>query len=66
MSRLGNAYSITRWPGFWGAAGAALAAPMSRMLMGEDGLGKATLFAFTGAVCALIVRYGTRWSDDSV
>lgn len=64
MGWLGVDVKCSRHPIIWGLTGALAAQPMALVIF--DGLKDApVLFAFTGAICALIVRYGTRWSDDS-
>lgn len=67
MAILGVSTRWTRQPGIWLMVGAALGTAM--ILPFADFRTSDTsfvaLFAITGAICALIVRYGTRWSDDS-
>lgn len=64
MGWLGVDVRCSRHPVIWGLAGVLAAQPMALVIF--DGLEDAPiLFAVTGAICALIVRYGTRWSDDS-
>jgi len=66
MSWLGQHYPGTQNGGVWGLAGAVSALPLATLLAGSSFLEFVAHFAATGVICALIVRYGTRWSDDSV
>ena len=69
MGWLGLHWTLARHPALWGVAGAVLGGAMFLAFAGFDDpeLWKpVALFAATGAICALIVRYRTRWSDDSV
>lgn len=54
-----------RHPACWAIAGGAMVA-MPVAALGEDSFQYTGLALIaTGAICALLVRYGTRWSDDS-
>jgi hypothetical protein len=66
MGWLGQRHRTARRNTAWGFAGLVLALPLAALLLGASMLEHVTPFAFTGAVCALLVRYGTRWNDDSV
>ena len=67
MCWLGQRYRIARHPAAWGLAGSILALPLAMALpLPSSVLELIAPLAATGAICALIVRYGTRWSDDSV
>lgn len=66
MGNLGVVSRASRHPLPWAAAGGSMALPMPVLLNIGTEWGLYGLFALTGAICALIVRYGTRWSDDSV
>jgi len=67
MAALGVGYPATRKREIWAIAGTILAMAFAAPFIGFEPamLPLYLLFAFTGAICALIVRYGTRWSDDS-
>ncbi len=58
----------TRLPALWALVGALLA-NIATLAIGNNPFvfdpALFTLFGLTGAICALIIRYGTRWSDDS-
>lgn len=67
MALWGSRNPRTRHPALWSAVGAVVATVIAAVLFilnrgGDFSLG--ALFAFTGAVCALIVRFGTRWDDE--
>lgn len=69
MATAGIYWSWTRGRSIWAGAGALLGMIMILPFGNSGGAvdwGSLALFAITGAICALIVRYGTRWSDDSV
>jgi hypothetical protein len=69
MATAGIYWSWTRGRSIWAAAGASLGMMMVLPFGNSGGAvdwGSLALFAITGAICALIVRYGTRWSDESV
>ena len=69
MGWLGLRWTPARHPVLWGVAGALLGGAMLLAFagFGDPGVwGAPALFSATGAICALIVRYRTRWSDDSV
>lgn len=66
MGWLGVDRPASRHPLFWASAGALFALPMAAIMADPLTAEGTALFSFTGAVCALIVRYGTRWSDDNV
>lgn len=67
MALWGSRNPRARHPVLWGIAGAALATPIGMFLTGlERGDPRFwALFAFTGAVCALLVRLGTRWDEPA-
>ncbi|MFL9841806.1 hypothetical protein ABS767_12590 [Sphingomonas sp. ST-64] len=69
MATAGIHVRWTRLPALWASVGALLANiaifPIGNNFSNFDP-GSFTLFGLTGAICALIVRYGTRWSDDRV
>ena len=64
MGYLGVSDALYRHYGVWGCAGAIVALPMPVLLGFDTEWESMSLFAFTGAICALIVRYGTRWSEE--
>ncbi len=68
MALLGARHPTTRRPLVWAFAGASLSAlilaPFNSILQ-PAAAGMFIWFGVIGAICALIVRYGTRWSDDS-
>lgn len=66
MGWLGQRHPMARRNAVWGFAGLVLALPFAALLAGTSMLEHVTPFAFTGTVCALIVRYGTSWSDNKV
>ncbi|MCW4460375.1 hypothetical protein OK349_01535 [Sphingomonas sp. BT-65] len=66
MGNLGAQWPASRHPLFWAIAGGLMALPMPVLLHLDSGWQIIALFFFVGSACALIVRYGTRWSDDSV
>lgn len=66
MGSLGVEQPASRHPLLWALAGAVMALPMLILLGGPPTWDTTGLFTVTGAICALIVRYGTRWSDDNV
>lgn len=66
MGWLGVRNEAMRNPLGWGGAGALLALVIAIMFGAAQEAPALSLFLFTGISCALIVRYGTRWSDDSV
>lgn len=55
-----------RHPAIWAIAGGAMAAIPKAALDAGTISSFGTALIVTGAICALIVRYGTRWSDESV
>ena len=65
MGWLGQRYRTARRNTAWGLAGLALALPLAALLAGNPMLEHVTPFAFTGAVCALLVRLGTRWDAEA-
>lgn len=65
MGHLGAGDSLYRLYGTWAVAGAIVGLPMPILLGFDAEWEPMTLFATTGAICALLVRYGTRWSDDN-
>ena len=66
MAWLGNRFTVIRRPSIWALAGAATAMPLP-LPFGYFSIPELLLpFAVTGAICALIVRYGTGWDDESV
>jgi len=66
MGKAGWRYPRTRHPLIWAIAGALLATiPAAPMDFTDEPSMLATAM-LTGAICASIVRYFTRWSDDSV
>ncbi len=67
MAQWGSRNPRARHPALWGLVGAALAALIS---IGLDQIERAdpriwAFFAFTGTVCALLVRFGTHWDDET-
>lgn len=65
MALWGSRNPRARHPALWALAGALFAAPVAAILTGLE-RGDAwlwALFAFTGAVCAVLVRLGTRWDS---
>lgn len=66
MGWLGRRFPVARRYAAWGGAGAILALPLAALLARSATVEQTAPFAATGAICALIVRYGTRWDDDSV
>lgn len=54
-----------RHPAFWGIAGGAMPALLLPFMDLGSGRQFGTTLIATGAICALIARYGTRWDDDS-
>ncbi|WP_439538286.1 hypothetical protein [Sphingomonas sp.] len=69
MAALGASYPATRQRKIWAMAGAILAMAVAGsyiyLPLQKDTLSLYARYAITGAICALIVRYGTRWSDES-
>lgn len=65
MGWLGARAVWTRHPMIWATIGGVIGLLMALPFNWHDAQ-LSIMFALTGAVCALIVRYGTRWSDDSV
>jgi len=63
LGRIGLTYFRSRHPLYWVATGAVVGAMIEMALFGAIPVALA-LFALNGGLCALIVRYGTRWSDD--
>lgn len=62
----GSANIGLRHPAFWAIMGGAIPGSLLPVIdLGSDRHFGTALIA-TGAICAVIVRYGTRWSDDSV
>lgn len=66
MGYLGVLSVGARHPVLWAAAGAGLGALMGFAFDSARTSWLVLPFLLNGAICALIVRYGTRWSDDSV
>ena len=66
MAYLGTRSTSARHPVSWAAAGAILGMLMAFLFDDSARSGLALPFLLNGAICALIVRYGTRWSEDSV
>ncbi|WP_447724540.1 hypothetical protein [Sphingomonas koreensis] len=66
MGWLGVRNEAMRNPVAWGGAGALLALVIAAMFGATQEPALIGLFLFPGISCALLVRYGTRWSDDSV
>ncbi len=67
MALWGSRNPRARNPALWALAGALFAVPVA-VIMAGFGRGDIwiwAVFAYTGAVCALLVRYGTRWDDDN-
>lgn len=66
MATLGERWRMSRHPGVWSVAGALLGTAVQwPLLLFAFDWQTTALFSITGAICALIVRYGARWSDDS-
>lgn len=68
MALWGSRSPQARNPLVWAAAGALLAAGIAlvlTLLAQADDFSLSGWFAFTGAVCALIVRFGTSWDDET-
>lgn len=63
MGHLGTDLRQSRAYPVWAISGAVVALPMPMLLGVGANWQLLTLFATTGAVCALLVRYGTRWHD---
>ncbi|MBX3594071.1 hypothetical protein [Sphingomonas sp.] len=63
MGALGRSRRWARHPASWALAGAILSWPLA--LFFDKGSVPIVIaqFALTGAICALVVRFGTRWSD---
>lgn len=55
-----------RHPAIWGIAGGSIAAMPVALLDAGAAAPFSTALIATAAICALLVRYGTRWDDDSV
>ena len=66
MAYVGTRSTSARHPVIWAGAGAILGMLMAFLFDGTARSGLVLPFLLNGAICALIVRYGTRWSDDSV
>ncbi|HSX56831.1 MAG TPA: hypothetical protein VLG14_16105 [Sphingomonas sp.] len=66
MAYFGTRSISARHPIFWAGAGATLGMLMAFLFDDTAQSGLVLPFLLNGAICALIVRYGTRWSDDSV
>ena len=66
MALWGSRNRRARHPVLWGVAGALMATLIAAILIGlaRGDVRVSILFAFAGAVCALLVRLGTRWDDD--
>lgn len=66
LAWVGNFNAALRHPGLWSLSGGAIAAiPVIVVGAGKVFPEDIALIA-TGAICATLVRYGTRWSDESV
>lgn len=66
MHWLGRDNMGMRLPVMWGLVGGLAAGAPAFVIAGEDGrtVPVAFAFAFTGAACALIIRYRTSWDTD--
>lgn len=67
MALWGSRNPRARHPLVWGVAGALLATLGAAVLIAfaRGDIRLSILFAFTGAVCALLVRFGTYWDDET-
>ncbi|RSU60126.1 hypothetical protein DAH55_12115 [Sphingomonas koreensis] len=66
MAYFGTRSTSARHPITWAVAGAILGMLMAFLFDDSAQSGLVLPFLLNGAICALIVRYGTRWDDDSV
>lgn len=66
MAYCGTRSTSTRHPIVWAGAGATLGILMAFLFDDTARSGLVLPFLLNGAICALLVRYGTRWEDDSV
>jgi hypothetical protein len=62
----GNSNAGLRHPALWAISGGAVVAIPTIMFGAGEVFPQNLSLIATGAVCAVIARYGTRWSDDSV
>lgn len=65
MGYLGTRSIRARQPVIWAGAGAVIGTLITFIFDNSARSELALPFLLNGAICALIVRYGTRWSDDS-
>lgn len=65
MAYAGARSTSARHPIVWAGAGAILGMLMAFLFDDTARSGLVLPFLLNGAICALIVRYGTRWSDES-
>ena len=66
MGHIGTRCTSTRHPVIWAGAGATLGMLMAFLFDNNAQSGLVLPFLLNGAICALIVRYRARWSNDSV
>lgn len=66
MSHIGARWIAARHPIAWASIGATMGMLMALLFDEAARFWLMLPFAMNGAACALIVRYGTRWDDDSV
>jgi thiamine transporter ThiT len=64
MSYLGARWIVARHPIIWAGIGATMGMLMALLFDESARFWLVLPFAMNGAICAVIVRYGTRWSDD--
>ncbi|WP_423602675.1 hypothetical protein [Sphingomonas sp. MS122] len=65
MGWLGVDQPASRHPLVWAGAGILFALPMAAIMVIPLTTEGAALFGSTGAICALLVRYGARWDDEA-
>lgn len=65
LRRLGHTRRWARAPLVWAASGALLGWPVALLLDKGFVLPLVGIYLATGAICALIVRAGTRWTDGA-